>query len=157
MNLNSRSHINTKLYINITTKTIRKTILILQENEVCNIAIITYKRNTLNCNNFNVVNSKLAIVTDKRSLTIKTNKIMKFIENNNVLIIVGTTRVVDYSLVKKEQQVNEQQYNLPKGAKITYSDGSMFIHCGNYAILRNWKYDGKTFDRVAIPWSMLYL
>ena len=82
---------------------------------------------------------------------------MKFIENNNVLIIVGTTRVVDYSLVKKEQQVNEQQYNLPKGAKITYSDGSMFIHCGNYAILRNWKYDGKTFDRVAIPWSMLYL
>ena len=82
---------------------------------------------------------------------------MEFKENGNILTIIGSTKIVNYTLVKKSQQVNEQQFNLPEGSKIVYPDSSMLIHCGNYALLRNWLFDGKVFDRVAIPWDLLYV
>ena len=82
---------------------------------------------------------------------------MTFEENGNILTIVGATKIVNYTLVKNEQKVNEQQYTLPEGSNIVYPDGAKFMHCGDYALFRNWECDGKVFDRVAIPWSMLYL
>lgn len=83
---------------------------------------------------------------------------MLFIENKNTLTIVGTNKVINYALIKRHEEVNEQQYNLLEGQKITYPDGSVILHAGNYALLRHYVMkNGSVVDRVAIPWDMLVL
>ena len=64
---------------------------------------------------------------------------------------------VYYTLHEHPEKVNQQQYNLPKGSKLTYKDGAMMIHHENFCLLRHWNINGQIVDRVAIPWKLLYL
>ena len=86
---------------------------------------------------------------------------MLFVEVPSIkaLIIVKSDETkVAYALCENKEKVNEQQFNLPEGTNITYSDGAKFIHCGDYALLRNWPLpDGRVVDRVALRWKNLYL
>ena len=86
---------------------------------------------------------------------------MLFVEVPSIkaLIIVKSDETkVAYALCENKEKVNEQQFNLPEGTNITYSDGAKFINCGDYARLRNWPLpDGRVVDRVALRWKNLYL
>lgn len=74
-----------------------------------------------------------------------------------MLQITKDLRNVYYTLHERPEKVNQQQYNLPKGAKLTYEDGAFMIHYEDYCLLRNWNINGQIVDRVAIPWKLLYL
>lgn len=83
---------------------------------------------------------------------------MEFYRNNNTLTIVTATKRVVYSIFDELIKANEQQFNLPDGQKIIYPDGSMILHSGEYALIRNWKTPkGEILDRIAIPWCNLFL
>lgn len=83
---------------------------------------------------------------------------MEFYRNNNTLTIITATKRVVYSIFDELIKANEQQFNLPDGQKITYPDGSMILHAGEYALIRNWKTPkGTILDRIAVPWCNLFL
>lgn len=86
---------------------------------------------------------------------------MQFIEIPSIhsLVIVKNddTKAV-YALYENKEKVTEQQYNLPEGRSIHYSDGSKLIHAGDYALMRNWRLpDGRLVDKVALRWENLHL
>lgn len=93
------------------------------------------------------------------TLPIKQEKdVLHYTEIGNTLYISYRGKDYIYTLENTPQKVNEQQFNLPEGFYIKYSDGSIFHHRGEYALIRNWRMkDGSMRDRVAIPWSNLYM
>lgn len=56
---------------------------------------------------------------------------------------------VVYTLVEEEIKLNEQQFNLPEGNKLTYDDGMILIHMDNYGLIRHLN----GFDRLAFHWN----
>ncbi len=86
----------------------------------------------------------------------------QFQEKGDVLIITKSngSKVVYMLLKDIIEYVSERQFSLPYGQKLTYPDGSKFMHAGecdkHYALIRNWKVKGQQLpDRIAIPWNNL--
>ena len=82
-----------------------------------------------------------------------------FIEIQNSLVVVknDNTKVL-YTLYENREKVNEQQFNLPEGKLLRYSDGATMYHKNEYCLLRNWTLpDGSVVDRIALRWKNLHL
>ncbi len=85
----------------------------------------------------------------------------QFQEKGDVLIVTKANgSKVAYILLKDIFDVSKRQLSLPYGQKLTYPDGSKFMHAGecdkHYALIRNWKVKGQQLpDRIAIPWNNL--
>lgn len=86
---------------------------------------------------------------------------MQFVEIPSIhtlVIIKSDNTKVSYVLFEHKENVTEQQFNLPEGRMIIYADGSKLLHCGDYALMRNWRLpDGRVVDRCALRWENLHL
>lgn len=76
---------------------------------------------------------------------------------NTITFQKPTGEQVIYIVASGKHPVNSQQLGLPVGCKLKYADGAICIHIEGYYLLRRWFYNGKIYDRIAIPEANVYL